>query len=71
MSAGVSAPTLTVDDELLETFRAYQRSGTYYHAATQLGVSEHAVKKRLMRLYSAIHADNAIHASFLLRDYPY
>jgi hypothetical protein len=63
--------------ELLETFRAYQRTGSYQLAAADLGLTAPQVKRRLMSLYGLIGVgrspgqNQALLTSYLLRDLPY
>lgn len=66
-----------MDADLIQTFRAYQRTGSYAEAAIQLDLTVPQVKRRLMRLYDELdiprHAggNRAIVASYHLRALPY
>lgn len=75
---GVTGPhTPAVDPELLATFRAYQRLGSYTAAADELDLSVSQVKRRLAALYSLLGLrggtgqPQGLMASYALRDHPY
>lgn len=57
-----------VDPELVRTFRAYQRAGSYKGAAADLDLSVPQVKRRLRALYAQVGANSGVQAALLLRE---
>ena len=72
-----ASQTPPVTPEFLETFRTYQRTGSYAEAADALGLTVPQVKRRLMALYDQLEiiprtgGQRALIASYLLRSAPY
>lgn len=74
--SGVSQAHVEPRTELVDTFRVYQRTGSYAAAAEELELSIPQVKRRLMQLYDDLGipkeegGNRAIIASYHLRDTP-